>query len=347
MSIRDAFLEQSENCAALGSPFMGRLLALLADRLSRGTPVAEKILTWPGDPRAHADNVPLRLGGALHALKLEGLALEDVYPPFDVPDDLLWSGVYKAMQDHAPRLMTWLDNPPQTNEVRRSAAILPALAAVRARFDLPVALFELGCSGGLNLRPDIFRLEIAGTALGPSDAPVVFEPEWRGAMPQPKVPTIVGRFGVDLNPIDPTTSDGKLRLLSYLWADQPDRIARTRSAIDLATTHPAEISKGDAGDWLPRVLNAPEPGVLRFVFHTVAAQYFPKSTKDAVQNAMDAAARTATANTPLAHFQMEADGGSGARLSLAMWPDGEQLELGRADFHGRWIEWAGLSDLKS
>ena len=37
---------------------------------------------------------------------------------------------------------------------------------------------------------------------------------------------------------------------------------------------------------------------------------------------------------------MEADGLSpGAALTLTLWPGGETIPLGRADFHGRWVDW--------
>ncbi|MBT8410126.1 MAG: DUF2332 family protein, partial [Alphaproteobacteria bacterium] len=124
-AVREAFRGQAGHCAALGSPFMARLMTLLAERLTPGTPVADRILTWQGDPAPEADSLPLRLGGALHALKLEGRALAEVYPPHDVPDDDLWAVVAKALTLHAGHITGWLQSPPQTNEVRRSAALIP------------------------------------------------------------------------------------------------------------------------------------------------------------------------------------------------------------------------------
>jgi hypothetical protein len=35
----------------------------------------------------------------------------------------------------------------------------------------------------------------------------------------------------------------------------------------------------------------------------------------------------------------DATGGLGAAVTLRMWPGNITLMLGRADFHGRWIEW--------
>jgi hypothetical protein len=336
VTIRDVFRAQAQNCVALGSPFMGRLMKLLADRLEPGTDVTDRIFGWTGNPAASADNVPLRLGGALHALKLEGLALRDVYPPHDVDDDTLWNGVAGAMVAHGPRILAWLDNPPQTNEVRRAAVILPALALLQQRHALPVELLELGTSGGLNLRADRFRLNLPGASLGPADASVVLEPDWTGAPPPEKLPHVIHRAGVDLSPIDPATAAGRLKLLAYLWADQPDRIARTKAAIAEAKRTPASIAKGDAGDWLEQKSSTPAPDRLRVVFHTIAWQYFPDATRARVTAALESAGGTG----PLAHLSMEYDGGDGAAVTLTTWPGGKSETLARADFHGRWIKWS-------
>ena len=52
MTVRDAFRNQASHCAALGSPFMARLMTLAADRLQPGTPVTDRIFSWPGDASA-------------------------------------------------------------------------------------------------------------------------------------------------------------------------------------------------------------------------------------------------------------------------------------------------------
>ena len=217
MSIRDAFRFQSQACTALGSPFMGRLMALCADRLKPGTAAADRILSWPGDYRTHADSVPLRLAGALHALRLDGLALAEVYPPHDVPDDALWAAVEDAISAHSDRVMRWLDSAPQTNEVRRSAALLPVLTLVTERFQRPLSLIELGCSGGLNLQADQMALDAGDRILGDGASPLRLKPDWSGPAPVMCSVTVASRFGIDLNPIDSTTNAGKLTLLAYLW----------------------------------------------------------------------------------------------------------------------------------
>ena len=70
--VAEAFDFQSKDCAALGSPFMGRLMALCAARdWPKGT-VRDRVFGWTGDLGPRAQSVPLRLAGALHALHLQG-----------------------------------------------------------------------------------------------------------------------------------------------------------------------------------------------------------------------------------------------------------------------------------
>ncbi len=335
MSVREAFAAQGQACDNLGSPFMGRLMPLIGERLSSGSPVADRVLSWPGDTTSNGQNVPLRLAGALHALRIGGLALTEVYPPCDVDDGALWQAVEAALTNHEDRIMRWLDSPPQTNEVRRSAAIASALSVLSGRYELPVELLELGCSAGLNLRFDHFRIAAGETVFGPEDAAVRISPDWTGPSPAPKQLPIIARRGVDLSPIDPAMEAGRLRLLAYLWPDQPDRMAMTDAAIGVAREIPAAISAGDAAEWIERALAEPAPDRLRVVYHTVAWQYFPQATKDRAEAAMRAT------RSPLARFSMEADGGRGAALTLTQYPNGEREVLGRADFHGRWIDWQG------
>ena len=45
--VRDFFRQQSVACAKLGSPFMGRLLALLPDAIDPGSALAARLNDWP------------------------------------------------------------------------------------------------------------------------------------------------------------------------------------------------------------------------------------------------------------------------------------------------------------
>jgi hypothetical protein len=333
VTIRQTFRQQAEACAAMGSPLMARLMSGLAEGLQPGTPVSDRILAASDAEASRAHALPLRLAGGLHALVLTGTdpALIAAYadPDADPTDAAL-----DAIARHPAFLLDWLASPPQTNEVRRSAVLIAAAHWLTARYGLPLVLSELGASAGLNLLWDHYALRIGDRTYGPADPALTLTPDWTGPLPPDAPPTVLDHRGTDLNPLDPVTD--RLRLLAYLWPDQPDRIARTGTALDLAARLHLPIDRADAADWLTTRLAKPMPGTLHLVFHTVAWQYFQPATQSRVL----AAIRDAGHLGPLAHLSMEADGQtSGAAVTLTLWPGGDTIPLGRADFHGRWIDW--------
>jgi hypothetical protein len=340
MTLKQAFEEQAGHCVALGSPFMGQLMNVLARDWQYHTAIGRKLATIEGDVGPMGASLPLRIAGGLHALALQRKAPELVatYPPNKASDANLSSAVLDAFKTHEAFLIDWTDHVPQTNEVRRSAALIAGARVAVQHFDLPIHLSELGASGGLNLMWDHFALEIDGNRFGPNMSTILLAPEWTGAMPPSVQPRIEKRDGVDLNPLNPTRHDHLLRLMAYLWADQPEGLKLTRSA---ASVMDARVHQGDAIDWLSRQLPQVPQERLYLIQHTVAWQYFPKEAQTRGKTLIEAAGKRATAHRPLAWLSMESDSADnkGAALTLRLWPGDITLNLGRADLHGRWIDW--------
>jgi hypothetical protein len=334
-----AFQGQVKACAALGSPFMARLMRLLAEHWPMDTALAQRFADWPGDVSAMGASLPLRLAGGLHALVLQGrdAGLMAAYPPYSVTDASLLQAVLAAMRQHDAFLCDWVENAPQTNEVRRSAVLIAAAHWLTAQYGLPLRLSELGASAGLNLMFDHFRLDIGEQTFGPATAGVQLQPDWRGNTPPEARVRVAERRGVDLNPLLPALPADALRLIAYLWPDQPDRIARTRAAMALAT---APVDKADAIDWLTLRLAAPRPGQLHLIYHTIAWQYFPLEKQALGRRLIETAGAAATQTAPLAWLGLEADDSTpGAGLFLRLWPGDLRVDLGRAGFHGEWVDW--------
>lgn len=342
MTLRTAFLEQARACGRLDSPFMERLLTILGENWNENSALGRVLATYQGDIGPAGHSLPLRVAGGLHALVLQqrDATLAAAYPPQNVADSALESAVFKALKTHEEFLIDWVRSPPQTNEVRRSAALIAMAHVAVSRFPRPIVLSELGASGGLNLMWDRFALQAGDTRLGPADAVLTLSPDWRGPPPPSSTPNVAERSGVDLNPLSPNDPEGLLRLSAYLWPDQPHRLELTRAAAAVAHT---PIAKGDAIDWLEARLAAAPAGHLHLVQHTVAWQYFPPEAQARGTALIEAAGARATENTPLGWMQMEndgtTDGGKGAALTLRLWPGDLTLRLGYADFHGRWVEW--------
>lgn len=319
---------------------MGRLLDVLADGMDRDSALFTRAETWPGGLGPSEASLPLRLASGLHALVLTGRDRDLVaaYPPNAPGDPAFAAAVLGALARHERFLLDWIDRPPQTNEVRRAAPLIAAAQLVAARFGLPLRVSELGASAGLNLMFDRFALVAGNRRCGPGEAALTLEPDWDGPAPAPAPLRVAGRRGVDLTPLDPRDPDDVIRLHAYLWPDQPERRDLTRRAV---AAFDARVDRGDAIDWLAGRLGSPLPGHVHLIYHTVAWQYFPKKSQTRGRRLIESAGAGATADTPLAWFAMEADErGPGAALSLRLWPGGETLDLGRADFHGRWVRWS-------
>jgi hypothetical protein len=342
--VRAAFARQTGYCAKLGSPFTSLLCEVLGDKLDRETGIGRRVLDWPGKPDALNDSVPLRLCGGLHGLvragRLPGLAR--LYPPNPLPAaDVLWQVLSEALRDAEAELLPWLDLPPQTNEVARSAVLSAGLAIVAAETRLPVSLYELGASAGLNLLLDRYDIRLGTRRYGDPASPVKLSPGWEGRDPPEAEILVSGRRGSDISPIDMTDERARARLVAYVWPDQPERLARLQAALTVASEAPPPVRKGDAAEWLEAELHElGEPGTARVVLHSIAFQYFPAGTQERIARHVARVGASARPDAPVAWLRYELEDLQGIpTLRLRMWPGGKDRLLAHADPHGRWIKW--------
>lgn len=341
MTLNDALLRQAQSCAALDSPFMARVLPILAKVWPVGSALDKAVAAFEGDISPNGHSLPLRLAAGLHALVLTGqdMELAAVYPPNAVSDDRLGAALTSALAVHAAFLIDWIASAPQTNEVRRSAVLIAGTHALVQRTGVAqVHLSELGASAGLNLVFDQYALVAGDARLGPEEAALTLAPDWAGPTPVNAPFEVTDRRGVDLNPLDPHNAEDALRLRAYLWADQAHRVALTDAAIALNS---ATVDRGDAVDWLKQRLTGAPRGQMHLIYHTVAWQYFPPERQALGKALIEAAGARATLDDPVAWLRMEADGATpGASVTARLWPGDHALTFGRADFHGRWVDWS-------
>ena len=333
----EAFMTQAIACEALGSPLTSTLLKLLAARLQPNNPLTVRLFNWPGDMGPDAESVPLRLAGALNSLRILGrCGLEEAYENYDTDPDALWHAVDRALTEEAPFISTFIDSAPQTNDVRRASVLIAVSHWLTQRFKRPLDIYEVGASAGLNLMWDKFALYLGENVYGDEDSPVRLAPEWTGPYPPLVEPKVRMRRGVDLNPIDIQNPIDRLRLKSYIWPDQFERVGLTDAAIGLSDVI---VEQGDAVDWLNSTLQTAS-GALSLVYSTVAWQYLSSDAQERGRSIIETVGRAATEDSPLAWFQMEADGQNGsAAMTLRLWPGELRFNMGRVDFHGRWVKW--------
>ena len=345
--IRQSFSSQAKFCADLGSPFTANLLEGLGKNLDRSTKVGRTILNWNGQPDAFGDAIALRLAGALHGLVRSGQLkkLEKFYPPFPLTSSKkLAKAAMIAISEADDEICQWLTYAPQTNEVARSALLYLGMRVIAKKTALPLSIFELGSSAGLNLMLDKFHYRFAGQEFGALDSKLTLAPKWSGKLPDGDNPHIINRRGCDLNPLDIENPAHRLRLLSYIWPDQQERLDRAKAAIEIALNEPPKLDKADGADWVENVIdNNRENGVARILFHSITYQYFPKDIKARIVTHMEELGNKASKQTPLAWLAFEQFEDQGACLTLRLWQgnsnDGDLVLLAKAGAHVKEINW--------
>jgi hypothetical protein len=335
----------------MGSPFTALICGAVAESgLPRGQ-VCNRVACWPGVADNRGDALPLRLTGALHRLVLDRADpdLSSAYPPHRTDRKQVLEAVHAAIVRHAGFIDTYLDQPPQTNEVGRAALLWPALLWLAARHPARFELLELGASAGLNQNLARYHTDYGVWQAGNPASPVRIACEWRNGAPLRERDasfTVIATSGCDIDPVSIATSEDRKRLKSYLWPDQPQRLERLDAALAVAASYPPVVERSSATDWLAARLPETTAGVHRIIFHTVMWQYMPDSDKARAEALIRHHGRFASADKPLSWLRFEADHKApGGGIYLTTWSgdadDGITTCLGRGDFHGRWIDWSG------
>lgn len=334
--------QHAENAGAPGTAQVVRALLALEDSEAA---TARRIFNWQG--LSLRDAMPLRVAGGIHNLLLTGeeQRLEDVYAGRMPDQGQVDALVREIVETHDFQLMPWLDGPPQTNEVGRSANFAAGLLwLAEGRTSMQFEFLEIGASAGINTMIGRYHYNLGGVTTGPGGSRMQIEPEWRGSPPPDTDISFVDARGSDIAPVDLTDEKQALRLKSYVWPEATGRMARIDTAIALATRMPPEIERMDAGDWVEQELAKPqEEGVTRVLAHSIMWQYLPDATQQRIEAALQKAGEAATADKPLAHLSLETNRETFAHeLKVRYWPGGEsQVHLANGHPHGAWVEWLG------
>ncbi|OBI18711.1 hypothetical protein A5712_20945 [Mycobacterium sp. E2327] len=339
---------QGRFCAGSGSPMYGELFELVAGDVEAGGVFATVLAGHEDAPSRHA--VPLRLLGGLHRLVLDGRApqLRRWYPSTGGAWDAAnaWPEILRTAAENTDALRAALQQPPQTNEVGRSAALIGGLLRLNCGFDLPIRLFEIGSSAGLNMRADHYHYRygsgLRGGRWGPPDSPVTIDDAWRGAPPPDGALRIVERNGYDIAPIDVTGAEGEVTALSYVWPDQDARLRRLRGAIAVARTVPAALERRTAAEAVAGITLA--AGALTVLWHSITWQYLSDDERAAVRAGIEALGGRADARSPFAHLTLEpARDGPGTPIRFLVrarsWPGGAAAVLAECHPHGPPVNW--------
>ena len=192
-----------------------------------------------------------------------------------------WGAVSDTMMAHLT----------QTNEPGRCATLLPLLASLPQ----PLALVEVGASAGLCLYPDRYTYRYV-TSLGEhrlGDSEIVLHCAVKGPVPLPgRLPEVVWRAGLDLNPLQANCDEDRRWLASLVWPEQIDRAERLDRALDLVAADPPRLDAGDLLVDLPGLLaDAPSDATL-VVFHSAVLAYLDQKQRSRFTDVMRAVKRT-------------------------------------------------------
>lgn len=311
----------------------------------------------------HGSALQLRLLAGVFRLVLAGRAPEllPYYPCLggDQPPEDGWPVMQGVVAAHVPELHEALSVAPQTNEVGRSAALLAGL------FDLVAVtgvrrlrLLELGASAGLNLLLDGFHFSGRGWRWGPVESPLQLEGAVEGRV-RTEAFQVIARRGCDLEPVDPTTKEGRRLLTSFVWPFDLHRHARLAAALEIARTERVPVDRAGAGNWIPAQLvsavaaDASAEPALTVVWQSITRLYWPPAEVATVDAALAAHGR----KHPVARVSMEFDheddpeapAGQPAKPTVRseLWRPGVETRrrlLGTAHDHGLPVRLQGSAD---
>lgn len=324
--LEDQLQWQEQYCREAKSPTSAEILRAVLDDLN-GPRLLATLL--PNQTRS-GDLIGLRIMAAVHRLAIDRLAPEVALfsptlggiAPSQSRDPAkatraFHEAVVEAMLRNPDVIRSALTQVPQTNEVGRSRLLRIALSRLRGN----VRLCEFGASAGLNLRADQL----------PADSSLEAGP----------MPNVVERLGCDLNPIDPTTTDGRARLTSYVWLDDIDRFERLREAIQIASEIPATVVKKDAADFVEGL--ELQPGSTMVLWHSSMWVYLSAQSRLRILQQVERLGATASPSSPLWHVAWEPipNDRNHHELTVQAWDgsarSGAIQAIARGTTHGRTI----------
>jgi hypothetical protein len=340
-SIPEQCRQQAGWCKSLGSALYTHLLFRCADVYEAGGSVRELLQSHEKDDKSSV--LPLRFMGAVHRLVLEGRApqLAKFYPSVGGIVELneVWKAFSSAVREQTDRLRTLIENPVQTNEVGRCGSLLGGFGLIAEHTGLPLRLLEIGSSAGLNLRWDLYRYEWPGGSWGSAASAVRLENVFFDGAPfLPSTINIVHRGGCDPSPVDITSDEGRVTLLSYIWPDQMDRLRRLEAAIEIARAVPCIIEKMHGAEWLEAHLSNSFAGTATVVFHSAVWPYIVESEQQQIIAIMEEAGKRASEEAPLAWLRMEAINNT-FEIRLQIYPGIEEQIIATSRAHAPSVQW--------
>ena len=353
------------------SPLYAALTQYVSEDLAAGGYFTEVLAQAPERQR-----IPNLLFASIHRVLFDhpDEALARYYPSLGgtrKPDEELTNAFVEFVAAHRAEIDPLLaTGETQTNEVLRSAQLLPAFTWVQATMRRPLGLIEIGPSAGLLLHADRYdyRYEFAdGTVVEGGEAsadgvPPLHCPIHGDCTPQQLAPFVTrplrvsSRVGRDLNPLSPTDPDARAWLRALVWPEHTERRERLEAALEHAARRPVRLRTGDALRILPDAVESVADNAIPCVFVSNSLPHWTAEGREELVGLM----RELGARRDLVFIIKEAH-----RIGLGLFSgepdpaaaDGKDVHevlgavvylggrerlfrLGSAGMHGSWLDWA-------
>ena len=353
------------------SPLYAALTQYVSEDLAAGGYFTEVLAQAPERQR-----IPNLLFASIHRVLFDhpDEALARYYPSLGgtrKPDEELTNAFVEFVAAHRAEIDPLLaTGETQTNEVLRSAQLLPAFTWVQATMRRPLGLIEIGPSAGLLLHADRYdyRYEFAdGTVVEGGEAsadgvPPLHCPIHGDCTPQQLAPFVTrplrvsSRVGLDLNPLSPTDPDARAWLRALVWPEHTERRERLEAALEHAARRPVRLRTGDALRILPDAVESVADNAIPCVFVSNSLPHWTAEGREELVGLM----RELGARRDLVFIIKEAH-----RIGLGLFSgepdpaaaDGKDVHevlgavvylggrerlfrLGSAGMHGSWLDWA-------
>jgi hypothetical protein len=155
-----------------------------------------------------------------------------------------------------------------------------------------------------------------------------------------RLPHVVWRAGLDLEPINLSDRDEVGWLEALVWPEQTDRLERLRAAIQIAAEQKPRLIKGDLRTDLAALACEAPKDVTLIIFHTAVLPYVSSATeREEFARSVGLLCDFWIANEAPQVFPDVAKraGGEGPRGSFLMSVNGAPTAW--ADPHGAWLDW--------
>lgn len=329
-------------CDEMRAPLYASMARSAADDYRNGGPVAGFFAARP--QLLALSTIGLRLMAAVHYDALSGAApgIAAHYPSCGGDGDpaAAWAAVRAWIAARGDDLARRCQATPQTNEVARSVPLLGGALAIAARTQMPLRLFDVGSSAGLNARLDCYRYEGNGWAWGDASSPLVLSNRELGGAPSFLDANLVveSRAACDLHPLDIAREEDRLTLRSYVWPDQLERFDRLNRAIEAASREPLVVERADMLEWILQ-RTAPRGGTATVLMHSIVCEHLTGDVRTRFLERIRAQGELATPQAPFAWLRLEKeDEIYGTRLTF--WPGNDTTMIATSDGHAQNLRWS-------